>query len=40
MGVKPAPVFLKPGDVMTLGIEKLGQQRQAVHAWDPELIDG
>ena len=40
MGVKPAAVFLKPGDVMTLGIEKLGQQRQTVHAWDPKLIDG
>jgi 2,4-didehydro-3-deoxy-L-rhamnonate hydrolase len=39
MGVKPAPVFLKPGDVMTLGIEKLGDQRQTVHAWDPALID-
>lgn len=39
MGMKPAPVYLKPGDVMTLGIEGLGQQRQVVHAWDPELID-
>ena len=33
MGVKPAPVFLKPGDVMTLGIAKLGEQRQEVVAW-------
>lgn len=33
MGVKPQPVYLKPGDVMTLGIEKLGQQRQDVLAW-------
>jgi 2-keto-4-pentenoate hydratase/2-oxohepta-3-ene-1,7-dioic acid hydratase in catechol pathway len=40
MGVKPAPVFLKPGDVITLGIDRLGSQRQAVHAWDPALIDG
>ena len=40
MGVKPAPVFLKPGDVMQLGIQKLGEQRQTVHAWDPALIDG
>ncbi len=40
MGIKPNPVFLKPGDVMTLGIEKLGDQRQTVHAWDPALIDG
>jgi 2,4-diketo-3-deoxy-L-fuconate hydrolase len=29
MGMKPQQ-FLKPGDVMTLGIEKLGQQRQVV----------
>jgi 2,4-didehydro-3-deoxy-L-rhamnonate hydrolase len=40
MGVKPAPVFLKAGDVMRLGIAKLGEQRQSVHAWDPALIDG
>jgi 2-keto-4-pentenoate hydratase/2-oxohepta-3-ene-1,7-dioic acid hydratase in catechol pathway len=39
MGVKPAPVFLKPGDVMKLGIEGLGQQTQTVHAWDAALID-
>ena len=30
-GMKP-PTFLKPGDVMTLGIEGLGQQRQEVKA--------
>jgi 2-keto-4-pentenoate hydratase/2-oxohepta-3-ene-1,7-dioic acid hydratase in catechol pathway len=40
MGVKPQPQFLKPGDVMTLGIDGLGTQRQVVHAWDPALIDG
>lgn len=40
MGKKPAPQFLKPGDVITLGIEKLGDQRQTVFAWDPQLIDG
>ena len=39
MGVKPSPVFLKPGDVMRLGIEKLGEQQQTVHAWNPALID-
>jgi 2,4-didehydro-3-deoxy-L-rhamnonate hydrolase len=39
MGVKPSPVFLKPGDVMTLGIDALGTQRQQVHAWNPALID-
>ncbi len=40
LGIKPEPVYLKPGDVMTLSIEGLGTQRQAVHAWDPALIDG
>jgi 2-keto-4-pentenoate hydratase/2-oxohepta-3-ene-1,7-dioic acid hydratase in catechol pathway len=40
MGVKPSPVFLKGGDLMKLQIEKLGQQQQNVHAWDPALIDG
>ena len=39
MGAKPHPVYLKPGDVMTLGIDGLGAQRQVVHAWDPKLID-
>jgi 2-keto-4-pentenoate hydratase/2-oxohepta-3-ene-1,7-dioic acid hydratase in catechol pathway len=39
MGCKP-PLFLKPGDVITLGIDRLGEQRQVVHAWDPALIDG
>jgi 2,4-diketo-3-deoxy-L-fuconate hydrolase len=33
MGKKPAPIYLKPGDVMTLGIEGLGTQRQHVRAW-------
>lgn len=28
MGIKPDPVFLKPGQVMTLGIDGLGTQRQ------------
>jgi 2,4-diketo-3-deoxy-L-fuconate hydrolase len=31
-GMKP-PVFLKPGDVVELGIEKLGTQKQKVFAW-------
>jgi len=30
LGVKPNPVFLKPGDVMTLGIKGLGEQKQKV----------
>ncbi|MCW6507576.1 fumarylacetoacetate hydrolase family protein [Lichenifustis flavocetrariae] len=32
MGMKP-PKFLKPGDVMELGIEGLGSQKQPVVAW-------
>jgi len=40
MGQKPAAVYLKPGDTMRLGISGLGEQRQTVHAWNPELIDG
>jgi 2-keto-4-pentenoate hydratase/2-oxohepta-3-ene-1,7-dioic acid hydratase in catechol pathway len=32
MGIKPEPVFLAAGDVMELGIEKLGRQRQVVAA--------
>jgi 2-keto-4-pentenoate hydratase/2-oxohepta-3-ene-1,7-dioic acid hydratase in catechol pathway len=32
MGIKPQPIFLDVGDVMELGIEKLGQQRQVVAA--------
>jgi 2-keto-4-pentenoate hydratase/2-oxohepta-3-ene-1,7-dioic acid hydratase in catechol pathway len=39
MGVKPNPVYLKPGDVMALGIDRLGEQRQTVYAWDPKRID-
>ena len=40
LGAKPTPVFLKQGDVMKLGIEKLGEQQQTVHAWNEALIDG
>ena len=40
MGQKPGPVYLKPGDTMRLGISGLGEQRQTVHAWSAELIDG
>ena len=32
MGIKPEPIFLDVGDVMELGIEKLGSQRQVVAA--------
>lgn len=33
MGRRPLPVYLKAGDVVELGISKLGTQRQSVVAW-------
>jgi 2,4-didehydro-3-deoxy-L-rhamnonate hydrolase len=33
MGIKPNPVFLKPGDVLTAGIRGLGEQKQKIVAW-------
>ena len=33
LGIKPSPVFLKPGDVMTLKIAGLGEQKQKVVAY-------
>lgn len=33
MGIKPSPVFLKPGDVMTAAIKGLGEQKQKIVAW-------
>jgi ureidoglycolate lyase len=33
MGIKPDPVWLKPGNVMHLGIEGLGEQKQNVRAY-------
>jgi 2-keto-4-pentenoate hydratase/2-oxohepta-3-ene-1,7-dioic acid hydratase in catechol pathway len=33
MGVKPNPVWLKPGDVVSFGIHGLGEQRTKVVAW-------
>jgi 2-keto-4-pentenoate hydratase/2-oxohepta-3-ene-1,7-dioic acid hydratase in catechol pathway len=33
LGHEP-PIFLKPGDVMHLGVEGLGEQRQEVKAWE------
>jgi 2-keto-4-pentenoate hydratase/2-oxohepta-3-ene-1,7-dioic acid hydratase in catechol pathway len=32
LGMKP-PRYLKPGEVMTVGIERLGEQRQHVKAF-------
>lgn len=34
MGIKPAPVYLKPGDRLALGIDGLGTQNQLVRAAD------
>jgi 2-keto-4-pentenoate hydratase/2-oxohepta-3-ene-1,7-dioic acid hydratase in catechol pathway len=33
MGQKPEPWYLEAGDVVRLGVEKLGEQRQEVLAW-------
>jgi 2,4-diketo-3-deoxy-L-fuconate hydrolase len=33
LGKKPDPIWLKPGDVVTLGIDGLGEQRQKVVAY-------
>jgi 2-keto-4-pentenoate hydratase/2-oxohepta-3-ene-1,7-dioic acid hydratase in catechol pathway len=35
LGQKP-PVYLRPGNVMTLGVAELGQQRQQVVAWNSQ----
>ena len=34
LGQKPEPWYLKAGDVVSLGIEKLGEQRQDFVAWE------
>ena len=33
MGVKPEPVWLKPGQTMRLGIEGMGEQQQKTVAY-------
>ena len=33
MGMKPQPQYLQPGDVVTLGIDGLGVQKQKVVAY-------
>jgi len=38
LGQKPEPFYLKAGDVMELGIEKLGAQRQSVVAWSKDVV--
>ena len=34
LGHKPNPVFLKPGNVIELGVENLGTQRQIIYSWE------
>jgi 2,4-diketo-3-deoxy-L-fuconate hydrolase len=34
-GKKPQPIFLKAGDTIRLGIQKLGEQQQQVVSWRP-----
>ena len=38
LGMKP-PQYLKAGDVVELGIERLGESRQTVVAWQPAAIE-
>jgi 2-keto-4-pentenoate hydratase/2-oxohepta-3-ene-1,7-dioic acid hydratase in catechol pathway len=33
MGKKPQSIYLKAGDTVRLGIDKLGEQQQQVTAW-------
>lgn len=33
LGMKPTPWYLKPGDVVELGIDGLGEQKQTATAW-------
>ena len=33
LGMKPQPVYIKPGDVIELGIDDLGSSRQVAKAW-------
>jgi 2,4-diketo-3-deoxy-L-fuconate hydrolase len=42
LGMRPTPVYLKAGDVVALGIERLGESRQRVIAYDEpevEIVD-
>jgi 2-keto-4-pentenoate hydratase/2-oxohepta-3-ene-1,7-dioic acid hydratase in catechol pathway len=38
LGMKP-PQYLKPGDVVELGIDQLGESRQKVVAWQPAAAE-
>ncbi|MGE0256231.1 MAG: fumarylacetoacetate hydrolase family protein [Alphaproteobacteria bacterium] len=37
LGIKPKPVFLKPGDVITMGVQGLGEHKNKVLAWKKGL---
>ncbi len=37
LGQKP-PLYLKPGDIVELGIDGLGTQRQVARAWAPPAL--
>ncbi|MFI5156699.1 MAG: fumarylacetoacetate hydrolase family protein, partial [Chitinophagales bacterium] len=34
LGMKPEPIFLKPGDIVELGIDHLGSARQELISWE------
>ena len=34
MGLKPEPIFLKPGDSVRLGVDGLGEQVQTCVSWE------
>jgi 2,4-didehydro-3-deoxy-L-rhamnonate hydrolase len=38
LGIKP-PQYLKAGDVVELGIDRLGESRQSVVAWQPAAAE-
>jgi len=38
LGMKP-PQYLKAGDVVELGIDRLGESRQSVVAWQPAAAE-
>jgi 2,4-didehydro-3-deoxy-L-rhamnonate hydrolase len=35
LGQKPEPVYIKPGDVIELGIDGLGSSKQVARGWEP-----
>jgi 2,4-diketo-3-deoxy-L-fuconate hydrolase len=39
LGMKP-PQYLKAGDVVELGIDRLGESKQRVVAWEPASVEG